>query len=100
MTHGALNVPTHNLPPDLSDPPFVLPVDWVDTQSHRAQISRMTEYEFKEARTKLGLTQAALARRLGLCTRQIIRYEQATRPIPLLVQLSMSLFLLEAEKSS
>ena len=58
----------------------------------------MTDAEFKQARSDLSLTQSALAERLGISKRQVIRYEQGSRPIPLLVQFSMSLFLLDLQK--
>jgi len=43
----------------------------------------MTPNEFKASRQALDLTQKLVGERLGLSTRQIIRYENGTTPVPL-----------------
>ena len=42
----------------------------------------MKPADLKAARTRLGFTQEALAARLGLTRRTVVRYEAGERPVP------------------
>ena len=51
----------------------------------------MTPATFKTQRAALGLTQAALARALGVTRRQIIRYETGEQPVSKTVEILLTI---------
>lgn len=51
----------------------------------------MTPAEFRAARKCLGLTQAALAKRLGIRRATISDYERGVFPVPVITELAMQL---------
>ena len=53
----------------------------------------MTPHDLRQVRAKAGLTQAAIALRLGISRRHYIRYENGQAAIPRLVALAVSALL-------
>lgn len=49
----------------------------------------MTPAELRERRRRSGLTQAALAERLGVRPRQVIRWEHGTSPIRTMTEMAL-----------
>jgi transcriptional regulator with XRE-family HTH domain len=60
----------------------------------------MTPQEMKRRREALGLTQAQLARELGLDSITVSRYERGVHPIPKTVELAFEMIELRMKKEA